>query len=472
MVDEEAHGEAARHDARLRKVLDGAPLVMFVVDTTGAIVWISGTVERLFGFTPDELLGQNMLDYLDLEWSQAALDSIGSAFGATGLQRPMLFRIRRKDGSFIVAEVTANSQLDDPDIQGLMVYVRRWDERYLLDRILESVAGDGSLQATTDLLVQVMAAETLEGDGAVLYGRTDEGFADRTVSPALPPDLIGPVLAPGSPWAEATRTLRPVCAPVPDLPEPLRGRAEAAGYRWCWAWPVLAPHHDRVTACLIVFRRPDEVIDDTCGVLLDNLVRLTALVVERDRAAADLRYSATHDPLTGLANRARFFDRLQDLLDAPADRAGDVGVLYIDLDGFKPINDRLGHGAGDQVLREIARRLTEIAGSAAGGESGDSSGILVSRMGGDEFTVLCPDIRDPAHLEDLARRLAAAAREPISVGSGPVQVGASIGIAVAAPGTCSIDVLVDAADAALYEAKASSKGGHRFAPSIGLDLRR
>lgn len=444
----------------VRKVMDGAPVAMFVVDTGGIIRWISGVVDRIFGYRPDELIGSNMLDHVDLEWSQEALESIGTAFSSSGLQRPMLFRVRRKDGSFIVAEVTANSQLDDPAVNGLMVYIRRWDERHLLDRVLESLAGDGSLDETFRLLVQVMGAETLEADGVILHAPDGGGaFTEAVASDLLPASLSTDHDLRGSPWHIAASTGRPVSVRVADLPSPLRSAATEHGYAWCWAWPVAGSDPGRAGACLVLWRRADEDTDDTCRFLLDNLVRLTGLVVERERAAIALRHAATHDALTGLPNRTHFFDRLQDLLDAPAG-ATRVGVLYIDLDGFKPVNDHLGHGAGDQVLREVGRRMEEVV-----GERG-----LVARLGGDEFTVLCPAVVGDEVLAALARELNDVVRRPIMIGTNEVAVSASVGIAASAPGACSIDVLIDAADAALYEVKSGDKGGFRFAPEV-LDLR-
>jgi diguanylate cyclase (GGDEF)-like protein len=206
----------------------------------------------------------------------------------------------------------------------------------------------------------------------------------------------------------------------------------------------------------VLWRRLDEEPDHTCRVSLDRLVRLSSLVFEREGAAAALRHTASHDTLTGLANRAVFFQRLQDTLDDPAS-GPHIGVLYIDLDGFKPVNDRLGHGVGDVVLREVGRRLASVVRDTD----------LVARIGGDEFTVLCPDIPHAGVLEDLAERLVSVVRAPIAIGDQEVSVGASVGVAMAEPASCSIDVLIDAADRALYRVKGANKGGWELAGSPG-----
>ena len=108
--------------------------------------------------------------------------------------------------------------------------------------------------------------------------------------------------------------------------------------------------------------------------LLDRLVRITGLVLERAWAAADLLHAATTDALTGLANRATFFRQLSEAVSDP-EQGPLVGVLYLDIDDFKPVNDRLGHAAGDAVLQEIGRRLTRSMGVRC----------TAARLGGDEF---------------------------------------------------------------------------------------
>ncbi|MEV6161704.1 EAL domain-containing protein [Streptomyces sp. NPDC052052] len=175
-------------------------------------------------------------------------------------------------------------------------------------------------------------------------------------------------------------------------------------------------------------------------------------VTERVRLQAQLRHNAEHDPLTGLPNRALFTERVRQALGGR--RSGDPGtaVLFIDLDGFKAVNDRLGHQAGDELLVQVARRLHESV------RSGDTA----ARLGGDEFAaiILGDGIRDQSaqeyRIHEIADRLRLTLSQPYPVGAGEVRVAASIGVAFAEPGITPSDLMRNA-DLAMYRAKAAGK---------------
>ncbi|MFP4235145.1 MAG: EAL domain-containing protein [Nitriliruptoraceae bacterium] len=164
---------------------------------------------------------------------------------------------------------------------------------------------------------------------------------------------------------------------------------------------------------------------------------LAATVAARDQLA----YAATHDGLTELANRTLLVRTIEQALELP----GDPALLYLDLDGFKPINDRYGHAAGDALLIAVADRL----------RAGVPPGALVARLGGDEFAVLCP-ASSPRLVRQLAEELHAAVVRPIELDGHTVAVGASCGLAtisMLAGSEVTADALLSAADAAMYEAK-------------------
>jgi diguanylate cyclase (GGDEF)-like protein/PAS domain S-box-containing protein len=448
-------GSAGRHDADVAlRAVAGAPVIVMIVDDLGQIRWLSGAVERLTGYQPEELIDTNFLEHIDPDWSASALESVGYAYTTHGLQRPMLFKVLRKDGSWFIGEATANAQMQDPVIGGLLAYIRRFDERHLLDRVIEKLASGAPIADTFAVLIEVMGAETLEAVGCVLLEPFAGRFTRSVAAPDLPVALSSDGGSTGTPWRQAMLTGEPRWTAVAELPEASRAAAAGAGFASCWAWPAIGP--EGVRGCLVLWRRDEEVPDYTCRWLLDNLVRVTGLVLEREDQSARLRHAALHDTLTGLANRARFFDHLRMVLGD--DRAGPlVGVLYVDLDDFKPVNDRLGHHAGDVLLEQVAQRLVESV----------REGDLVARLGGDEFAVVCPGAPDLDALVAVAERIGSAVSRPISVDGEPVTVGASVGIAGARPSSCTVDALVEAADGALYEVKRRHRGGWHVADSIG-----
>jgi diguanylate cyclase (GGDEF)-like protein len=169
-------------------------------------------------------------------------------------------------------------------------------------------------------------------------------------------------------------------------------------------------------------------------------------VTERVAAARVLAYEATHDSLTGLANRALILDRLDHAL-ARAERSGrPCALLFVDLDRFKPVNDRFGHAAGDEVLVTVAGRLRDVV----------RPGDTVGRLGGDEFVVLAEDIDRAETAVELAERVRNAITEPVPVGGHDVHVGTSIGI-VLADDRHRPESLLQEADAALFAAKAQGR---------------
>jgi len=156
---------------------------------------------------------------------------------------------------------------------------------------------------------------------------------------------------------------------------------------------------------------------------------------------------ALHDPLTGLANRAKLVDRLGDALLHSARTGRSVGLLFCDLDGFKAVNDQHGHNAGDDLLMAVADRFRTSVRPAD----------TVARFGGDEFVVLCSELNQPEDAIAVAERLREAFGEPFDLGSGRVATSSSIGIAVATGGTAAPEDLLRMADQAMYEAKAAGK---------------
>jgi diguanylate cyclase (GGDEF)-like protein len=184
------------------------------------------------------------------------------------------------------------------------------------------------------------------------------------------------------------------------------------------------------------------------------LTRFTIAVREQERAQAQLAYQARHDPLTGLANRAVLTAELERVLPR---RSGPVAVLYVDLDGFKEVNDTHGHQAGDLVLSVVAQRLSGAVRATD----------LVVRLGGDEFVLFCPDLPEADAIK-LAERVLGDVGQPIRYAGKLLDIGASVGIAAYGTDTPAHDSdVLRTADMAMYEAKKQGRGRWVMAGASG-----
>jgi diguanylate cyclase (GGDEF)-like protein/PAS domain S-box-containing protein len=175
-------------------------------------------------------------------------------------------------------------------------------------------------------------------------------------------------------------------------------------------------------------------------------------ITEIRRKDEHIRHLAFHDPLTGLPNRALLLDRLEHSLAMSARAGAGLGVLFVDLDRFKQINDSLGHDIGDGVLKEVAARLSACL----------RQSDTVARIGGDEFIILLERVEAPATYAGLTELIMTSLNAPMSVAGHPIQIGASIGIACYPEDGGDVASLMKQADAAMYVAKSAGRGIYRF----------
>ena len=188
-----------------------------------------------------------------------------------------------------------------------------------------------------------------------------------------------------------------------------------------------------------------------------NFVGLLRDVTERHTQQEEMRHLATHDQLTGLANRTLLMEALNRSLALAARQGRRVGLLFLDLDGFKPVNDHFGHGTGDCLLLAVANRLL----------SSIRKSDTLCRQGGDEFVLLVPEVEDLAQLVSLAEKLLLSLQEPYPDLPSGITIGASIGVACWPEHAEDADGLLDAADNAMYQAKHQGGGTIAMAGSAG-----
>jgi len=198
------------------------------------------------------------------------------------------------------------------------------------------------------------------------------------------------------------------------------------------------------------------LLRDDAGALIGRVLCVQDITQQR-HLEEELRQAALYDPLTRLPNRRLLRDRVEHALVLRTRRHTGVAALFVDLDGFKQVNDTFGHDVGDEVLLEVARRLLERVRGCD----------TLARHGGDEYVMLIEELADREQATSIGQRVLSGFTEPVRTGAGDIPVSASIGIHIATDDD-DYDSLLRAADGAMYDAKRSGPGGMRFsAPQLG-----
>ncbi len=409
-------------EGRLAALLDNAPASIFVKALDGTFATVNAEMLRMLEAPADQVLGRTSRDLFGDD-ALAVIDEHDAEILATqrGSEREEHNVVAGRECTFSVVKFPL---LDDAGtvtaIAGIAtdVTARRAAER--------------ALEASEARLRQVFARGpvpqmVLQVDGTL----AEVNPAFRALFGYSEPELLGmrlQTLVDPADRALAGRLL-PAAAAGADArgPRSAAGRAADAHPRRrrdCPAWSALAAVGTGGAGYCV-------------GMVED--------VTEARRSAAELAHQATHDALTGLPNRVLLLDRIAEAL---ADEQRRVAVVFLDLDGFKDVNDSLGHDAGDALLHTVARRLDGVR----------RRGDTLARLGGDEFVLCCSDVPDAAAAYEAAFRMVTALRTPLLVGERVVEVGGSIGVAVgsSADGATPMLLLRDA-DTALYAAKATGR---------------
>ena len=423
-----------------------------LLDESFDIVWQSeSTVEHL---GVDDARGRNATEFVHVDDLGLVADTMARSIELVehrGLDPSVApeasqIRIRSADGRWLAFDATTFNYLDDPEVRAVLCVCRRTRDRADLSRTIELLASGTPVDELMPVIVRL--AEHSMGGGRVgaAVAWTNGERTEVVTSHQHPPldrrlaDVARTV------WTQDIR--EPTV--ITDLDDPILGEAgpiaAAEGFRGAFIMPIAAPGSSSVIASMVAWGTSTVDFHASDQTQVHVALRLAALAIADHRTKLALRWAASHDPLTGLANRAEFSRLLDDAADRP------LVLLYIDLDDFKPINDQHGHPTGDLVLVEVAQRIAATIGPRD----------VVGRLGGDEFAVLCPDTDDPDHGRQLGQRIIARLGAPIRAADIDLHVGASVGVAIGAHPLIP-SVLAARADSALYEAKRSGKNTVRLA---------
>jgi len=414
--------EAGRRELadRMLDLYDHAPCAYYSVDGQGLFCQVNAVLQDWLGCRADELIGLHRpCDFMSSEGAQR-YESHFRALIETGELGPQEFEIQGRHG--VVRRVSLSASAIR-DTQGR--FVRSRSVMYDISELdhvrkeLTAVTRQQALMLDNDL-VSILKLR----DRRIVWSNR----ASERMFGYGPGELLG-------------QMARVLYGSDADF--------EAFGQA---AYPPISAGRQYRAQQRLVKRDGTPIWVDVSGVLLDadtgEAMWMALDITEMKVHHEEVEQAAFHDALTGLPNRLLLMDRLHQAIQLCLRTNECLGVCYIDLDGFKPINDRLGHAAGDEVLRTVAQRL----------QDGVRGHDTVGRVGGDEFVLLLPKLKDRAEGERILERLAQALARSVPLSSGAsAGVGASVGMACCPADGTSEDVLLRLADQAMYADKAAKR---------------
>jgi diguanylate cyclase (GGDEF)-like protein/PAS domain S-box-containing protein len=471
---------------RFRTALDSSADMFFVVEmSVGRLLDFNETACSSLGYERAELLGRPVDQILVVPSLSGLLQSYGQLLASAPRADSIIRTYRRKDGSLFEAEVLRRV-VDSADGPIMVVNSRDLTERRLAEarqathlKYQEKIArfGESALakREATELVDEAVRTvlEAL-GGGAVAY--LERGAEPReVVLRALVglPDAGGDLTAHYEASAALARAL--------EGGEPVNvdagGSPPALPFLWAKAHasvlliPVLGDSGARGALCVLSQAPNAFGVEESRFVMAAATVLSAAL--QRTDSEGRLAFLAQFDGLTGLPNRALLSDRFSQMIVQASRHGTSLGILFIDLDDFKLVNDSLGHPAGDELLKETARRLLSTI----------RTGDTVARIAGDEFAIILADLARADDAALVAQKVIERISAPVEVRGQEVFVTASVGVATFPADGDDAEALLGAADAAMYRAKQSGRNAYQFFTSeinqrtraraqLGSELRR
>jgi diguanylate cyclase (GGDEF)-like protein/PAS domain S-box-containing protein len=439
--------------AGLAELLDGLGEIVFETDPEGNWTYLNAAWERATGFPVAETLGRSFLEFVHPDERDATLALFGAVLAGRCDRCHHDTRYLTADGGFRWFELRARIHYgEDGRVLGnsgaiIDITERRRAETLLAGQgaILELIARDAPLDQTLAALALMVARDTGNAVELLFAPVTPSapGRGERLAAVALPDGRAAGAEGAGAGGGR----LRALAAEAAAVPEAARIPLPETG--------AMAPAGELVLRGSTPGGERELDLAARCA-------GLAVIALERARTAERMRRMALRDPLTGLPNRILVADRLSHAVAATQRRGTCGGLMVVDLDGFKAVNDALGHAAGDDVLREVGARLR------AGVREADT----VGRLGGDEFAVVLAEVSGADEALRTAERVRGRIGRPIVTVQGAVEVAASVGVAVAPEHAGAAEGLMHAADAAMYRAKRTGAGTALFDPGLDDDAGR
>ncbi|GAC1348690.1 MAG: hypothetical protein NVSMB19_00020 [Vulcanimicrobiaceae bacterium] len=450
---------------RLQSLLTNNIDCVLTVDVRGNCLDANIAATELFGYAREELLGTGFRELAD-----RGLFPDNETFPETlQLGRPVKFLTvyRHRDGTtrdveckavpIVVRGATEGAYVVARDVTRSLDLARlvaqqaeRTHALYLISADKES-ANPRQIEAVLELVLKVFGMQYAfvgEVSGGLIHMRNVVGD--------------GVVLEAGSAIALKHTHVRETIAfgdvlTIADLASPENAREGAPNYR-DWHGYISAPLvvEGRTYGALGFLSRRIGVFDDLDRDFVRLVASLISSTLERQLQKKQLNRLAYHDVLTGLTNRAKFGGDLEAAIAQSRRQHRSFAVHFVDLDGFKDVNDTLGHAVGDQVLQECAKRLQQVC----------RLYDVPARLGGDEFVVLQAEIGDPSHAKVLGDRIVKVLAEPYLVCGTPFRLSASVGISIYPDDGHDAKTLLQHADDALYRAKANGKNRIEFCGGV------
>ncbi len=405
-----------------RRVLDASRSLTVVVDLDGRVSFASASIRDLLGLDPLTLQEASVFDWLHPDDVERAFTSIAYADEVRGIRYfPMVFRVRHSNGAYVEFDVLSSNQLDDPMIRGIVLDMRAADERTQYIEPIRALASGATYDQVLSLIASAVGrGGHLRRPAFVVSDRDPATGVFTKVVSALTETTLHDCVAPlfdgthDHLWPDLAQDRRTSLS-LDQLPSDLASFLRAAGFA---GLRIGAIGTGTSVSGMLVAVEPELTwiggiwppgTEDHWVQLLD----VATIAFDRLRAHSQLEHAASHDSLTGLANRAKFFDSLTKMMSRT-----NVAVLYMDLDDFKSVNDRYGHAAGDALLVELADRLRRVV----------RPGDLVARLGGDEFAVALGDVT-LAYVDELLLRITDAIGEGLPAECGAQHMAISVGAA-------------------------------------------